>query len=280
MADREAAPGRLVWSGHTDVGKVRDNNEDTFLCLQFNADEVRFLGKVGECETGEWDFVFAVGDGMGGAMAGEFASRIAVDRITHLFPQSFKQSASGFTTGFEDLMVELFESIHNELLRQGRAYEECRGMGTTLSLCWLTPGWLLFGHIGDSRIYYLPAGGDGIRQLSHDDTHVGWLFRKGEISEREAKNHPRRNSLKKALGAGHRFAEPQVGAVDFMPGDRFLICSDGVSDGLYDRQLARLLRAPGPHEADAEPAVRLVRAAVDIAGRDNATAIVIEAAAR
>jgi len=65
-------------------------------------------------------------------------------------------------------------------------------MEATLSLCWFTPRWLYFGHIGDSRIYYLPARENAIKQLTHDDTHVGWLLRHGQINEREARSHPRR----------------------------------------------------------------------------------------
>lgn len=277
--DGTARAGRLHWTGHTDTGRIRKNNEDTFLCLQFNGSEVRYLGKVGECATDEWDFVFAVGDGMGGASAGEFASRIAVDKITALLPRSFTQSARGFATGYEDVFSELFESIHDELIAFGRAYEECRGMGTTLSLCWFSPEWMVFGHTGDTRIYYVAAGGDGVRQITEDHSHVGWLFRQGKITEREAKRHPRRSSLSKALGAGHSFSEPQVGAVEYGAGDRFVICSDGVSDALFDRQIRRLIRDPEPAERDVDPAVRLVRAAVEVSGRDNATAVVVEALA-
>ncbi len=276
QAEGDPAPLKLVWSGHTDPGKKRVNNEDTFLCLQFNANEVRYLGKVGDCETDEWDFVFAVGDGMGGANAGEFASRIAVDKITALLPKTFKQSASGFHTDFEDLLCELFQNIHDELEKLGQAYSECRGMGTTLSLCWLTPGYMYFAHIGDSRIYYLPADSGMLRQITDDHSHVGWLQRQGKISEREAKQHPRRSSLQKALGSGHKFVEPQLGAIELCPDDQFIICSDGVSEGLYDRQLSRLIQDPEEHEAAQQPAVRLVNAAVNISGDDNTTAIVIE----
>ena len=79
----------LQWWGMTDVGRVRKNNEDTFLGLQFDAQEVRHLGKIGEAATGNADFVFAVSDGMGGAMAGEFASRVTVEKITRLLPRAF-----------------------------------------------------------------------------------------------------------------------------------------------------------------------------------------------
>src|SRR3954468_11123188 len=94
----------LKWFGWTDVGKVRKNNEDSFLGLQFDAREVHHLGKIGEASLGQTDFVFAVSDGMGGAKAGEFASRVTVDKITRLLPRSFKQSAAGLSAGFEDVL--------------------------------------------------------------------------------------------------------------------------------------------------------------------------------
>jgi serine/threonine protein phosphatase PrpC len=111
-------------------------------------------------------------------------------------------------------------------------------MQTTLSLCWFTPGWMYFGHIGDSRIYHLPKRKKTIKQLTHDDTHVGWLLRNGQISEYEARTHPRRNVLQRALGGGNQFVDPQVGAVACERGDLFLLCTDGLTDGLYDSQLS------------------------------------------
>jgi protein phosphatase len=269
-------PQRLRWFGLTDRGKVRKNNEDSFLALQFDSQEVRFLGKVGEDSSGHNDFVFAVSDGMGGAMAGEFASRITVDKITHLLPRSYKQAALGLESGFADVLEELFDQVHRALTYLGASYEECSGMGATLSLSWFTPGWMYFAHIGDSRIYYLPADGGAMRQITHDDTYVGWLFRKGEINEREARNHPRRNVLQRALGAGNQFVAPHVGAVRCEPGDKFLLCTDGVIDGLFDSQLRDLLHNPDANEAKMNPAERLVTTSIANAGRDNTTALVVE----
>ncbi len=271
----QPSPISLHWSGVTDVGKVRKNNEDTFLGVQFDAQEVRYLGKIGESSIERADFVFAVSDGMGGALAGEFASKITVEKITRLMPRAYKQAAAGLQAGFEDVLEELFDQIHRALLYLGNSYEECNGMGATLSLCWFTPGWMYFGHIGDSRIYYLPKEG-GIRQISHDDTYVGWLFRQGQINEREAKNHPRRNILQKALGAGHQFTDPQVGAVGYEPGDIFLLCTDGVTDGLYDDRLLDLLRQPDAGQQTENPALRVVKVALQNSGRDNTTALVLE----
>ena len=146
-------------------------------------------------------------------------------------------------------------------------------MGATLSLCWFRPDRVWFAHIGDSRVYYLPHEG-GMSQLTHDHTYPGWLRRQGKLNEREARNHPRRNALSQALGAAHHFLSPHIGAVRCQEGDRLVLCTDGVTDGLWDRQIAELVREAG--EGDAAPA--LVRAAVENSGRDNCTALVVELA--
>ena len=276
MDQRSSIPRRLQWSGRTERGKVRPNNEDSFLCLQFDAQEVRYLGKIGEAETANTDYVFAVSDGMGGAMAGEFASRITVEKITQLLPRAFRQSAAGLATGFEDVLTEVFDQTHHALMHLGQSYPECAGMGATLSLCWFTPGWMYFGHIGDSRIYYLPARRGGMSQVTQDDTHVGWLYRKGAINEREAREHPRRNALQKALGASHQFVDPQIGAVAYEAGDLFLLCTDGLVERLYDGQLLELLQ-PSENTSTATRADHLMSAALERIGRDNLTAVVVEA---
>lgn len=271
------SPVTLHWSGMTHCGRVRKNNEDSFLALTFDSSGVRYLGKIGEASTSGADFVFAVSDGMGGAQSGEFASRIAVDKITRLLPKSFTMSAQHLAAGFHDILTEVFAGIHQELLNLGQFYEECRGMGATLSLAWFSPGWMHFGHVGDSRIYYLPKEG-GMTQLTHDDSHVGWLRRQGKINEREQRTHPRKNILQKALGAGHRYVEPHIGRVAYQPGDRFLLCTDGLNDGLWDRALNDLLRdTPLPKQSPI-PAQRLVEASLEDSGRDNTTAVVIEVA--
>ena len=262
------------WSGITDRGRIRKNNEDAFLALAIDGHGVHHLGKIGESTLARSDFIFAVSDGMGGANAGEFASRIAVDRITRLMARTFRTSAQGLNAGFSDILGELFSQIHSDLLRLGYSYEECAGMGATLSLGWLTPGWLYFAHVGDSRIYYLPATG-GLTQVTHDHTHVGWQRRTGKINEREARNHPSRVSLQQALGAGYQIMDPHIGAVAVQPGDRFLFCTDGLVDGLWDRRIEEAIRAPAPARLHEPPAKRLVEEAKE-SSRDNITAIVVE----
>jgi len=258
----------------THVGRLRSNNEDAFLALTYNDREVRYLGKTGASCFDDGDFVFAVSDGMGGANAGEFASRIAVERITRIMPRLYRLAAQNLGAGVSDALEDIFHQVHAELGRMGRFYEECAGMGATLSMAVFCPGWMHFCHIGDSRIYYLPAGG-GMRQVSHDHSHVGWLRREGKINEREARSHPRKNVLNQALGAGHQILSPQFGSVSCHSGDRFLLCTDGIVDGLWDSRLEEYASTPA-----AQPkAFRIVEQAVAESGRDNCTAVLVEFAA-
>jgi len=272
-------PARLAWSALTHRGKVRSKNEDTFLALNFDGHGVNYLGKIGTAPLEKADFVFAVSDGMGGARSGEFASRIVVDRITRLLPRGFRLAAGGLKAGYYELLAELVSEIHTDLLRLGQSYEECAGMGATLSLAWLTPGELSFCHVGDSRIYFLAGGAGGARteaplvQLTLDHSHVGWLRRTGHITEREARVHPRRSALGQALGAGQQIVEPQISLVDCQIGDRFLLCTDGLTDGLWDHHLETHLRSSVPI-ADLAP--RMVEAALELSGRDNLTVIVVD----
>lgn len=268
-----ARADELQWFGWTDVGRVRKNNEDSFLGLRFDAHEVHRLGKFGEASLTEHDFTFAVCDGMGGAKAGEFASNIAVEKITALLPRAFQKSARGQDFNFDNVLVELYTQIHRALVYLGDSYDECHGMQTTMSLGWFTPGRMYFGHVGDTRIYHLAKGKKEIRQITEDDTHIGWLFRNGQINEYQARTHPRRNVLQKALGGGNQFVNPQVGTVKYGRGDIFLICSDGLTEGIFNPQIAEYLRGEKPED---NPAKTLVEAAVKSDGRDNTTALVIK----
>ena len=264
---------RLAWSGCSDQGPVRANNEDSFLGLSIDPREVHHLGRSGSGNTGPTDLLFAVSDGMGGAQAGEFASKIAVEKITRRFPPLLGQRGKGLPIVYQAAFEAVYAEINKALQYLGESYEECNGMGATLSICWFSDDTMHFAHIGDTRIYHLPGGATGgIRQLTEDDTHVGWLYRTGQLSERDAKMHPAKNRLQKALGGGNQFVTPQCGEVSCKAGDRFLLCTDGVTDALYDMQLREILDdCPKGHS----PAHHLVKVAIERSGRDNTTAMVI-----
>ena len=117
-----------------------------------------------------------------------------------------------------NVLNELYQSINSEMIKFADAYPECKGMGATLSMCWLLPDRLLLSHIGDSRIYRYreeEAGESSLIQLTEDDTRVAAMLRAGKISEYEARNHPMKNMLNKALGAGNQFVDPQVKEMKF-----------------------------------------------------------------
>ncbi len=265
----------LRWSGRSHPGRVRRNNEDAFLACVLNADEVRLLGKDGEAGFEEGDFIFAVSDGMGGANAGEFASKIAVDKISRVLPAHYREEGKSVRRNAEGLLREVVDGIHGEMRRMAFHYEECRGMGATLSLCWISPGRMVFAHVGDSRIYYLPIRRPR-RQLSEDHSYVGRLFLKGQLNEREARNHPQRHVLDMSLGGNHEKVTPQLGFVVPIPADTFVLTTDGVQDGVFDNNLENMIRTPSHLICDLPPAERLVREALTASGRDNITAVVVE----
>ncbi len=274
-ADTPSGDLRLTWSGMTHPGRFRKNNEDAFLALTVDPQEMRLLGKGGSAPMGGCDFIFAVSDGMGGANAGEFASRVAVDRISHTLPRSFWLGAMGMRRGAGEWLDNLFTEIHAEMGKMSRSYPECSGMGATLSMCWFAPGRMTFAHVGDSRIYYQPKGGE-LRQISEDHTHVGWLVRTGQLTESQARFHPGKSGLQQVLGGKVSNVDPQIGAVEYEPGDRFVLTTDGITDGLSRPGIQGVLERPA--QGDKSLAHRLIDEAMFNSGRDNLTALVIEVA--
>ncbi|MCA9031646.1 MAG: protein phosphatase 2C domain-containing protein [Planctomycetaceae bacterium] len=266
---------RLKWSAYTDCGKVRANNEDDFMTVGFDAGDFVYLAREGEVTTGDFDYVFAVSDGMGGERSGEFASRFALDNITKLLPRRYRLSLVHNRSGMKDCLRDLFLGTHMQLTMLGATYDEGRNMGATMSLLWYVAGWFYFGHIGDSRIYHIPKG-KPMYQLTVDHTYVGWLRSKGELNEREARNHPRKNVLTQSLGSGNQFVRPQLGEIKAERGDRFVLVTDGVTDGLWDRRIEEMVTEPNTAASQMLPGTRLVELAIEEGSRDNATAVVVE----
>lgn len=263
------------WTAQTHQGRVRKNNEDAFLALMFDNEELVYLGKEGEAPFGTFDFIFAVSDGMGGTNAGEFASKIVLQTVTDLISREFHQKARHKHMENEQLLREFCQRIHEGTLKVSRYYEECKGMGATLSLCWFAGSNLHMAHLGDSRVYHIPHN-EPLRQLSEDHTVVGQLRRAGKIDERQARVHPMKNRLQRSIGSTPEPVDPQIITVPFHPGDRVVLCSDGITDGIWDNSIQKYVISPPPYLKDVQPAQRLVREALDSSGRDNLTAIVIE----
>lgn len=285
LASAASRPLDLTWSAMTHPGNFRSNNEDRFLAMIADKRGVRYLGKTGAVSSSEGDLIFAVADGMGGERSGELAGKIAIEQITRMMPGTYLINDEHLIEAAPALLNTLFQSIHKELERLGSYDAECKNMGSTLTLVWVHRSVAMFAHLGDTRLYRISipdedaSQGYRLTQVSEDHTFVGWLRRTGQINERQARFHPRKNVLSRALGAGHQFVDPQCGVLELKPGDRLLLCSDGVVDGLWDHALMDLIVYPESSQVSMSPAQRIVMSAVSESGRDNATAIVIEAKA-
>lgn len=216
--------------------------------------------------------ILAVADGMGGARSGDVASRTLIERLPEVLARETAGIEISDTTAFESGLADSLEQLHTMLTALADASEAYRGMGSTLSLAWRTaPDRLWVAHVGDSRIYRWRDG--LLEQLTQDHSHVGALVRAGRLTEDEARTHPKRSVLQQAMGASEAI-DPQVFATDVRVGDRFLLCSDGVTDGLSDRDLKDLLQLETMGKAPfADFAQLLVDEADRLSGRDNATAL-------
>jgi PPM family protein phosphatase len=237
----------LAWGAATDTG-MRSENQDSFLVRPP---------------------VFAVADGMGGHAAGRQASAVAAERLA--------RTAEAVADGPALTVEALREALHDaddDIRRAATSLGDARGMGTTVAGVALVeadgqPCWAVF-HVGDSRVYRLSA--DGLEQLSTDHSVVQELVDMGMITADAAAVHPQRHLVTRALGVGPA-AQADIALLPVEPGQRFLVCSDGLTGELRDEEIAELLtRAPGAEAAAEE----LVRTAAGRGASDNVTAVVVE----
>lgn len=238
-------------AGRTDVGKVRQGNEDSLFI-----DEERG--------------VFIVADGMGGHVAGEVASQIVTVTVG---PGMARAVEEGLTSqALEKRGLELIERANRAIMERADDEPEKRGMGTTLTMLTLmNSGEYLFQQVGDSRGYLLRDG--ELHQITRDHTVVQQQVDRGALTPEQAREHPLSHILTRALGT-----ESNVQADSFRsvtrPGDIFLLCSDGLSGMLPDDRIHRILARPSERLQDIADA--LVNAANAAGGLDNVTAVVVK----
>ena len=226
---------------------VRSN---TGLLRTQNEDSVWYDEKTG---------LFAVADGMGGHLAGEVASAMAVDAI--------RQMAEGKPKASFSALADAFDKANTAILDHAWQHAECHGMGTTLSVLWLMQERALIAHMGDSRIYRLRDG--RLEQVTRDHSLVQELVQAGIITKEEARTHPRRNIITRALGT-EGDSQPDLILEDCRPGDCWLLCSDGLTGMVTDEAIAGVLKQQALEEA----ADTLIRLALDAGGQDNITLLI------
>jgi PPM family protein phosphatase len=234
---------RLVATGRSDVGKVRDGNEDALLLR---------------------DSVYAVADGMGGHLAGEVASATALEPIEELDGRIFQDNAAA-VTALRAAVVAANERV-SQLARDNPNY---RGMGTTLTAALVEGRRLHVAHVGDSRAYLLRDG--HFSQLTDDHTLVQHLVDEGQITQEEAARHPQRSVVTRAIGVSEDVDVDSM-SLELQPGDQLLLCSDGLTGVVEDQAIARtLLEIEDPDEAVGD----LIDLANDAGGPDNITVVLL-----
>ena len=245
--------------GETETGMVRDHNEDSILILG------------GEKSPLGGDSLLVVADGMGGHAAGEVASRMTVDGIIGLMSRSDDlPGAEG--PEYLRFLGEIVQQVNNTIFQAGQD-EDKRGMGTTCTVAVVRGDQLFVSHVGDSRAYLLRSG--DLHQITQDHSWVEEQVRQGTLSPEEARNHPNRNIITRAVGLESR-VEVDGYLVGLANKDILLLCSDGLTTMIEDSQIAEILSANEPVEA----CRALIDAANDQGGHDNITVAVARVIAR
>jgi protein phosphatase len=231
----------IASSAHTDTGRRRRRNEDAFVCEPP---------------------LFAVADGMGGAQAGEVASRLAAESLR-------EQELGGLSS--PEQTVELIREANRRVYAYSSENASARGMGTTMTVALVEGSVVTIGHVGDSRAYLLRD--DQLTQLTQDHSLVAELVRSGRLSAKEAESHPRRSVITRALGTD---SEVEVDVLSLRAQDRdiFLLCSDGLTSMVSDEEIARLLLSARGDLDDAGK--KLIAAANQAGGEDNITVVLFE----
>lgn len=240
---------QLTWGAVSITGNFRENNEDKCFVDQ----EGRF---------------FLVADGMGGQCAGEKASELAIELISE------RLSKADFSKDDPKAIVSVIDGAvshaNMEIMALGELDPSYHNMGTTIAFAASVAGTLYIGGVGDSRVYLLRDG--GLEQLTKDHSLTQALVEAGTISEEEAVNHRYKNVLYRYLGTKEGSVGTEPRRITPKAGDRFVLCSDGVTDGIDEGAICRILGEQDNPQAAAEA---LVKAAEEGGSRDNITCVVI-----
>ena len=234
---------RIRVGAATDVGRVRQRNEDSYLTA---------------------DPLFAVADGLGGHQGGDVASRLALEVV------SVVASDGGPEDGIPDRLRRKVQEANRTVHQRASEEPDLAGMGTTLTAVVAGRGRLYLAHVGDSRAYLLRDG--TLRALTDDHTLVQRLVDEGKLTPEEAAIHPQRSILTRALGIDEEIEVDQA-IVEVKPGDRILLCSDGLTSMVEETEVERIVSEDEDPQAASD---RLVAAANEAGGQDNITTVVLD----
>lgn len=234
----------------TDIGKLRDMNQDSFY---ISSPEEKIQ-------------LFIVADGMGGYKGGEIASKLAVDTSRKYIINNFDLIEHD-RESILNLLKSAIEYANLVVFEKAKENPELANMGTTIDVCLVIQNKVYIGHVGDSRVYRKRK--DFFRKLTTDHSYVQKLVSDGTITKEEAYNHPKKNMLIKALGCS-TFVEPDVTVKGFLKDDILLMCSDGLTNMVKDDEIARIIGDDPINACN-----KLIDKANENGGIDNITAVII-----
>ncbi len=256
-------PLRFRIAARTDQGRVRQNNQDSIY-----TGTIKLRGGAAR--------LCLVADGMGGAKAGEQASRIASEVAQAQIQRGADGPAPPDSAAWQDLLRNAARAANSRVYEESRADDERKGMGTTLTIALIVGDRLHIASVGDSRAYLLNAGGvtdDGATtaQLTSDHSLVARLVDIGQITPEQARTHPQRNLLYRSIGTDPS-VEVDTLSEQLEPGDLVLLCSDGLFNHVRDEEIAQIaLKQPDPNRA----CEQLVALANERGGRDNISVVIV-----
>lgn len=251
---------RLLTSARTDKGQVRQNNEDS----------------IDLWEAGQY-VLAVVADGMGGAVAGEQASKIAIETVRDQLTDDFHKTPEDYAEDDEeyliDRLVDVIKRANLNIREKALNFPKLKGMGTTMTLAFARRSELNIVHVGDSRAYQVDGYDGSIKQLTSDHSFVQALVDAGHITAEEAENHPMKNVLYRALGQDQNVDVDSYTDLHLNIGDRLVLCSDGLTLHVKPDEISETVM----HNKDPKIATqKLLELANSRGGKDNISVIVVK----
>ena len=236
--------------GKTDIGLVRETNQDAFSFGSFDD---------GNC----WAVVC---DGMGGVSGGQVASEICVEKVSEAIKRSYRKGIT--VSSAKNLLTTAINAANSAVFKEAQENIELKGMGTTVVAVLVLDSIAVVAHVGDSRAYLI---NDEINAITKDHSFVQLLIDTGKITEEEAKVHPDRNVITRAVGIEH-VVDVEIDIVDINDNDKLLICTDGLNGYVPDADILKIIKEYGDSSTE-----KLVETANNAGGRDNVTVVILTA---
>ena len=236
--------------GKTDIGLVRETNQDAFSFGSFD-------------DKNCW---VVVCDGMGGVSGGQVASSICVEKVSEAIKRGYRKDMT--VSSAKNLLTTAINAANSAVFKEAQENLELKGMGTTVVAVLVLGNLAIIAHVGDSRAYLL---NDVIKLITKDHSFVQLLIDTGKITEEEAKIHPDRNVITRAVGIEH-VVDVEIDIVDISNKDKLLICTDGLNGYVPDADILKIVNEYGDSSTE-----KLVETANNSGGRDNVTVVILAA---